>query len=244
MAMSQSANQNQTGGKVIFFAADIHLSPAHPRRSLRFYDFLRMTAKEGGALYLLGDIFDRWLGDDIGGKFGTEVQSKLRQLADDGVQVYVQHGNRDFLLGKQFAAAAGCKLIDDNHIISGGILLTHGDKLAADPVYEVYRKVVRSTLARAVFGILPAAARQKIANRISAKSTANRHRPQIKPAAAARLLNKHNCQTLIHGHLHNPCDERWQSGGRTYRRLCLPAWEGGHCGYIRVENGAAAMIVR
>ena len=92
------------------------------------YDFLRMTAKEGGALYLLGDIFDRWLGDDIGGKFGTEVQSKLRQLADDGVQVYVQHGNRDFLLGKQFAAAAGCKLIDDNHIISGGILLTHGDK--------------------------------------------------------------------------------------------------------------------
>ncbi|MGI9338488.1 MAG: UDP-2,3-diacylglucosamine diphosphatase [Gammaproteobacteria bacterium] len=239
-----------SGGKVDFFAADIHLSPLHPRRSERFFAFLRLVAREGRALYLLGDIFDLWLGDDIGGGFGAQVRGKLREIADGGVKVYLQHGNRDFLLGRQFAAAAGCELIGDNHIINGGILLTHGDKLDADLTYAIYRAIVRSALARGLFGLLSSARRKNIAAKLRTASDAKRRRPLLKPAMAERLLKRHNCQMLIHGHLHNPCDQQWQTDGKTYRRLCLPAWEGGGEGYARVfchDGGGeviADMIVR
>lgn len=228
-----SQGESEQGG-VDFFAADIHLSPHHPRRTLRFFDFLQVVGGAGRALYLLGDIFDIWLGDDTGGEFGGEVCKMLREVAGGGVKIYLQHGNRDFLIGKQFAAAAGGELINDNHKIDGGILLTHGDMLAADNAYRVYRAVVRSALARRVFGLLPASYRAGIAAKLRTASDAARRRPVVKESAAAALLDNHNCQMLIHGHLHNPCNQTWQSNGKTYRRLCLPAWEDGKGGYARI----------
>lgn len=235
-----------TSGEVIFVAADIHLSPLHPHRSERFYAFLQKTAREGRALYLLGDIFDLWLGDDIGGAFGDEVCDNLRALTNSGVKVYLQRGNRDFLLGESFAKAAGGEFIGDNHLIDGGILLTHGDTLVADIVYGAYRFVVRSALARMLFLLLSAKRRQHIAAKLRAVSSAKHNKSQqaqIKQTAAESMLNRHKCHLLIHGHLHHATDKQWQSNNKTYRRLCLPPWEGGGGGYARIDKDKSGAAV-
>ena len=223
-------------------AGDIHLSPSQPRRNARFFDFLRAAKNKTQELYLIGDIFDIWLGDDTGGAFGEQVQGELRAFVEGGARVFLQHGNRDFLLGEQFARAAGCQLIKDEHAVTAGgqnILLTHGDILASDFFYQCYRAVARAGFAKRWFLSLPKHRREKTAARLRNKSAKNRRAQNITKEAAEMLMQKHNCQTLIHGHLHKAQDQQWQSGGRTYRRLCVPDWEGGNPGYAHIGAGGA-----
>ena len=223
-------------------AGDIHLSPSQPRRNARFFDFLRAAKTKTQELYLIGDIFDIWLGDDTGGGFGEQVQGELRAFVSGGARVFLQHGNRDFLLGEQFAASAACELINDEHIIAVGeqrILLTHGDILTSDFAYQCYRKVTRASFAKRWFLSLPKQRRENIAATLRNKSAKNRRIANITKTAAEMLMQKHNCQTLIHGHLHKAQDEQWQSNDKTCRRLCVPDWEGDNPGYAHIGAGGA-----
>ncbi len=219
----------------VWIAADAHLSPAHPRRNERFFSFLRGAAKkECRALYLLGDVFDLWLGDEQetgDGEDGVGAQTKkeLQNLAAEGVKVYLQRGNRDFLLGERFASAANCELIADEHILSAAgkkLLLAHGDLFCGDFSYLLFRRVVRSRAARLLYAAMPKTARKKTAKNLRARSRRNRRPPTFSRPAAEALMRKNNCHTLIHGHFHSPADEQWQTQkNETFRRISLPDWE-------------------
>ena len=121
----------------VLFISDLHLSPERPAVSRAFLVFLRERAASASALYVLGDLFEAWIGDDDPTDLALDVQNAFRELSDSGVELFVQHGNRDFLLGKRFAAKAGAVLLGDEHIIEyhgQRALVMHGDSLCTDDV--------------------------------------------------------------------------------------------------------------
>ncbi len=222
------------------FISDLHLDPERPEVTRLFGDFIDGEARQAEALYILGDLFEAWVGDDDPSDTGAFVIAKLRGLADAGVPVFFQHGNRDFLVGKAFARRAGVRLLPEHAVVplyGEPVLLMHGDTLCTDDLaYQAFRAQTRHHDWQARFLAQPLAARLAFAAQARA---ASRERQQalksddhaqfetitdVSPTTVHETLARYGVSTLIHGHTHRPAIHDLDVNGRVCRRIVLGDW--------------------
>lgn len=232
------------------FVSDLHLCPARPRTTQIFLRFLRETAPCAEALYILGDLFEYWLGDDdLSDPGHAEIIQALAHLAGSGVKVFLLHGNRDFLIGEVFAQAAGLCLLDDPSLIDlYGVptLLMHGDTLCSDDIaYLAFRAKVRDASWQRAFLAQPLQQRQALIQQWREQSEQEKQHKSASlmdanPAAIAAILREYGQPRLIHGHTHRPAKHTHHVDGQTCERWVLPAWydEGG---YLCCDHGGCRL---
>ena len=216
------------------FISDLHLSKDRPENTRRFIHFLDNRASGVEALYLLGDIFDIWVGDDDPGPPNREVIRHLRQLTDSGTQVFFQQGNRDFLIGPRFSDETGVRLMDDYTVIDlygTPTLLMHGDLLCTDDVaYQAFRNKTRNPswqrkmLSKPLFFRLLIAWWYQIRNNLE-KGKKSLEIMDINQVTTKRILRKYGVKRLIHGHTHRPKIHEMNLDGETAYRFVLSQWE-------------------
>ncbi len=218
--------------------SDLHLDPARPHITRLFTDFLAGEARDAGALYILGDLFEAWVGDDDPSEAGASVADGLRAASDAGVAVYFQHGNRDFLLGDAYAARAGLTILPDPAVIlldGTPVLLGHGDLLCTDDeAYQAFRAQTRDPAWRARFLSQPLQARLAFAAQARAASQARQGElheagtmetiTDVAPATVEELFARYGVDTMIHGHTHRPAIHTLVVGDRDCRRIVLGDW--------------------
>lgn len=197
----------------IVFISDIHLDPRRPALKQAFLDFLTHQARESEALYLLGDIFEAWIGDDFSLPFVEDIKHGLKQLSDSGVAIFFMHGNRDFLVGTGFCEDIGATLLPDPSVIEYDgrrYLLMHGDSLCLEDVdYLKFRQMARSEQWQQQILSMPVAERMKLAAQMreqssDAMSEKSAEIMDVTPAEVDRQLALHNADVMIHGHTHRP----------------------------------------
>lgn len=213
------------------FISDLHLQASHPRTLDAFFRFLSERAVHAERLYLLGDIFEYWAGDDdIADPFNARVVASLRAVADAGVSVYWIAGNRDFLVGEAFATAAGLSLLQEPHLIQAGpcrVALVHGDaQCTRDANYMAFRAQVRAPLWQKQFLGMPLAQRKAIIAGLregsrEAQSGQAYDITDVTPDAVDAVLAALDADVIIHGHTHRPAIHG--HGGKA--RYVLPDWE-------------------
>ncbi len=215
------------------FVADIHLGGEHPHISQRFNDYLRQAAPGADALYILGDLFETWIGDDAAQNEHLATIETLRSLTQNGLPVYVMHGNRDFLLRKKFASDTGCQIITDPTVIDlygTPTLLMHGDTLCTDDTaYLTFRQQVRDERFLQDFLSKSIEERVAIARHIreSARSEANKKSAEIMDVnqnAVLEVMQQHGVHQLIHGHTHRPAVHNIEIDGAPAQRIVLGDW--------------------
>lgn len=222
------------------FISDLHLDAERPDIAQLFGDFIDGEAHDAEALYILGDLFEAWVGDDDPSEIGAFVADKLRALSDTGVRVYFQHGNRDFLVGRDFAQRAGLRLLPEHAVIvlaGEPVLLMHGDSLCTDDLaYQAFRAQTRNVAWRTQFLSQPLAARLAFAakareasrERQQAMKTDDRAQfetvTDVSPDAVRETLARYGIATLIHGHTHRPAVHTLDIHGRACRRIVLGDW--------------------
>ena len=221
------------------FVSDLHLAPARPDITSAFETFLRGPALEGKSLYILGDLFEYWAGDDdLDDPFNARVVTALAQCGAR-VPVYFMHGNRDFLVGERFAAAAGLTLVEDPlvaQIAGRRTLIMHGDTLCTDDLdYQRFREEVRSPAWATAFLALPLDERKRHIEQLREQSEVQKKVKSmtimdVNPAAVEDALRAHGCDRLIHGHTHRPGRHSLLVDGRACERLVLGDWyeQGSH----------------
>ena len=220
----------------ILFISDLHLDGSHPEITDQFLDFLEHDARGAQALYILGDLFEAWIGDDDPDADKARAMQALAGLTRSGVKTYLLHGNRDFLIGTKFCARTGVKLLRDGTVIDlfgRRVLLMHGDSLCIDdPAYQRLRRIVRNPLVQFVMRNLSLGRRQKLAARMRAGSKAHiesmdRMAPQIMDVNAEeviRTFEHFGVETMIHGHTHRPAIHKIDHAGRQLTRIVLGDW--------------------
>ena len=213
----------------VLFISDLHLAPERPAVTRAFLSFLRDQAPEVEALYILGDLFEAWVGDDDPTELAAQVQASLGQLSQSGVKLYIQHGNRDFLIGRRFIQRCGAELLDEEHLVQHQgqtALVMHGDSLCTDDVdYQRFRRKARNPIYKWCLSHLPLKRRQKLASDWRAKSmSANSNKAtaimDVNSDAVDAVMVKHQVEVLIHGHTHRP-DQHQVSHGQ---RIVLGDW--------------------
>jgi UDP-2,3-diacylglucosamine hydrolase len=224
--------------------SDLHLSPGQPVLLDAFDAFCRGPARDAAALYVLGDLFDAWIGDDqLREPWAARVASALGAVGAAGVPVAVMRGNRDFLLGARFRAAAGAAELPDETVADVGgapTLLLHGDELCTDDAdYQRFRAWARSPARQRVFLALPYALRRAIAawmrRRSGIESAAKTAAMMdVAPAAVAAALRRHGVSRMIHGHTHRPAHHELDVDGRRCERWVLPDWRDRAC-YLEAD---------
>jgi UDP-2,3-diacylglucosamine hydrolase len=193
-----------------YFISDIHLHESSELQSELLLNFLRTHGPTADAIYILGDLFALWLGDDLNELYSLPLIAALQALTDKGVPLYFMHGNRDFLVSSKFCNITGCKLLSDPCVIDlygSPALLTHGDLMCtADTSYQRFRRVVQNRFIKALFLKLPIAIRKKLAFWIKARANNKIAKPaelyDVVPESAAQWFSKYNVQLIIHGHTH------------------------------------------
>jgi UDP-2,3-diacylglucosamine hydrolase len=215
------------------FISDLHLDPASPGIASQFVAFLDGEARGSDALYILGDLFEVWLGDDDPAPASREIVRALRRLTDAGVPCFLMHGNRDFLLGERFCRETGATLIADGTVkdLHGQpVLLMHGDVLCTDDVsYQRLRRIVRNPIVQWVFRHMSLARRQALAkkmregSRMHVEATAAAIM-DVNAEAVADAIRRSGVRTLIHGHTHRPAVHELQVDGAAARRIVLGDW--------------------
>ena len=213
------------------FISDLHLQPSHPRTCAALFEFLHTQAMATQQLYLLGDLFEYWAGDDdLDSPFHQTIVSALRAVADAGVAVFWIAGNRDFLVGQAFADACALTLLAEPHVVTIGgnrIALVHGDaQCTGDTRYMEFRQQVRDPAWQAQFLAMPLAQRKAIIAGLregsrEAHTTKSVEIMDVTPAAVAVLHDQTDAAIIIHGHTHRP--DLHVDGAR--RRYVLPDWE-------------------
>jgi UDP-2,3-diacylglucosamine hydrolase len=216
-----------------WFASDLHLDPATPEIAERFLRFLAGPVQGAASLYLLGDIFEAWLGDDDPEPAHRDVVAALAAITARGTLLFLMHGNRDFLLGERFCAETGATLLDDPVIATIGaqrVLLSHGDGLCVDDgAYQRLRALVRDPDVRRGLAALPLASRRRLATEARAGSrehlaAAGEFITDVNQAAVETLMREACVRTMIHGHTHRPAMHRFDVEGVEYTRIVLGAW--------------------
>lgn len=233
------------------FISDLHLDARRPAVTRLFLDFLtELDPRHCAGLYILGDLFEAWIGDDDDNPHYQQVLTGLRATTARGIPVNVMHGNRDFLLGGAFARSTGCTLLPDPTLINlDGIptLLMHGDTLCTDDHdYQQFREMVRNSDWQHQFLAKPLEERRQIAAQLRETS---RQRTGEKPAAimdvnqlaVLETLQQQGVTRLIHGHTHRPAVHHLTLGGQAAQRIVLGDWyEQGSL--LRSENGALELV--
>jgi UDP-2,3-diacylglucosamine hydrolase len=235
------------------FVSDLHLAPERPHINEVFFEFVRRTASRAEALYVLGDLFEYWIGDDnLDDPLNAAVAKSLAGLSTQGVAVFLMHGNRDFLIGKAFAARSGANLIVDPTLLAlygMRTLLMHGDTLCTDDVdYQKFRAQARDPKFQADFLAQPIAARKQRIGELraineQAKQAKNAEIMDVAPATVEEALRRYGYPRLIHGHTHRPARHVHMVDGHACERWVLNDWyERG--GYLRCdERGCAAVTL-
>lgn len=215
------------------FIADLHLQTEEPAITAGFLRFLQGEARHADALYILGDLFEAWIGDDDPNPLHQQIASAIKAVVDAGVPCYFIHGNRDFLVGQRFARQSGMLLLAEEErldLYGREVLIMHGDTLCTDdPGYLAFRAKVHTPWIQRLFLALPLLIRRRIAARMRADSkAANSSKSMdimdVNPQAVVDVMERHHVQWLIHGHTHRPAVHELQANGQPAWRVVLGAW--------------------
>jgi len=229
------------------YISDLHLSEERAEANERFFRFLEEDAAGADALYVLGDLFEYWIGDDdLDAAFNAVVVGFFRRLSAAGTRLYFMHGNRDFLVAERFAAATGAALLADPTVLDG-VLLMHGDTLCTDDAdYQAWRRTARDPAWQREFLAKPLATRRATVEGLREKS---KEVIGAKPAeimdvnedAVRQALRQHGVNRLVHGHTHRPGLHRLEVDGRRCERWVLPDWYG-RGGYLEIATGKPRLV--
>ena len=234
------------------FISDLHLDPKRPDIQACFDQFINSCLNSNSnknnndnkidSLYILGDLFEVWLGDDASIPVYKQPISQLKQLSDHGIAVYVMHGNRDFLMGADFEQASGCRLIPDLYHLKTGskensqtILLSHGDIFCSDDEeYMKFRQMVRDPLWQTEFLSKSISERLNIAQAMRQQSKQRGQKlytqekaseiTDVNQKTVEQIMSAHQINTLIHGHTHRPAVHQFTINKQTFKRIVLPDW--------------------
>ena len=226
------------------FISDLHLSGERPDTVQLFIDFMQQRAPRADRLYILGDLFDVWIGDDLEQPPIPQIKAALRQLTDSGTRVWLMHGNRDFLIGPAFCAQTGVELLQDpTRVTLQGIptLLMHGDLLCSDDqAYLAFRQQIRDPDVIRQFLSLPISERIRTAAEYRARSG---EATSLKAAdimdvnqqTVQHYMHRQGARRLIHGHTHRPGLHRFALDGQPARRYVLADWHAQGAELLRVD---------
>lgn len=215
------------------FIADLHLCVEEPAITAGFLRFLAGEARKADALYILGDLFEAWIGDDDPNPLHCQMAAAIKAVSDSGVPCYFIHGNRDFLLGKRFARESGMTLLPEEKVLElygRRVLIMHGDTLCTDDAgYQAFRAKVHKPWLQMLFLALPLFVRKRIAARMRANSKeANSSKSlaimDVNQNAVVSAMEKHQVQWLIHGHTHRPAVHELIANQQPAFRVVLGAW--------------------
>jgi len=217
------------------FVSDLHLDGSRPAATDAFLNFLNNEAVSADAVYILGDLFEFWIGDDDPDSEYGRVTAALAKLTATGVRCHIMHGNRDFMLGRAFFKASGTIFLHDPTLIYVGgqsVLLSHGDVLCTDDIgYQRFRRIVRNPVVQKIYNSMPFSWRQRITLKIRGSSKANygSKPPEIldvNQQAVEHFLREYGVRTLLHGHTHRPAIHRFSMDDQETTRIVLGDWYG------------------
>lgn len=228
--------------RATLFISDLHLDPADPKTTEIFMYFLNNIANQSQALYILGDFFEVYIGDDDESSWLTSIKTALKNFTRSDIPVYFMHGNRDFLIGKKFFKETGVILIPDPSLININnktILLMHGDSLCTlDKNHQRFRKITRCLFIQKLFLLLPLSIRQNVAKKLRYKSSSDNKNKSYKimdvtESAVLNNLQQYQVSTIIHGHTHRPAIYA--------NRIVLGAWhDAGN--YLKISDEQCELI--
>jgi UDP-2,3-diacylglucosamine hydrolase len=233
------------------FISDLHLTEERPEANERFIALLEKEARAADALYILGDFFEYWIGDDdLDQPFNAVIAGLLKDLTRHGVRVFLMHGNRDFLIGEGFCAITGARLLADPTVakIEGeATLLMHGDTLCTDDVeYQAWRRKARDPAFQAAFLAKSLDERRQAVAQMREKSKQvvqekTAEIMDVNDDAVRQALRAHGVRRLIHGHTHRPGRHAVEVDGERAERWVLPDWYG-RGGYLRVDTKGPKLV--
>ncbi len=215
------------------FVSDLHLEAGRPEIGDQFLAFLAGEASRADALYILGDLFEVWVGDDDPNTHYAVIKQALRELVDNGVTTYFMHGNRDFMIGDVFARETGVRILSDPYPVDfygDKVLLSHGDALCIDDVqYQNARRITRDPEWQAMMLAKPLAERLTIAKHLRAESIAHgamidQSITDVNQDEVLRVVRDHGVDVLLHGHTHRPAVHAIDLGDRVAKRIVLGDW--------------------
>ncbi len=215
------------------FISDLHLYHQRPAVTEAFRQFLRQEAVQADSLYILGDLFEAWIGDDDPDPDNRSIVTSLKALTDSGTRCFFIRGNRDFLVGDRFAEETGVSILSDGtqiDLYNQPVLLLHGDTLCTDDKeYQRFRRIVRHPATRAAFLALPVAARRALAKRMRDQSmSTSSQKPEeimdVNQAAVEQTMRDESVKILVHGHTHRPAAHRFKLAGSDVQRIVLGDW--------------------
>ena len=215
------------------FISDLHLEEARPEIGEQFLEFLAGPARDADALYILGDLFEAWIGDDDPSEYYAGMKVAIRALVDSGVPVFFMHGNRDFMIGERFAEETGVTLLQDPHPVElhgTRVLLSHGDSLCTDDVeYQQVRAMTRNSELQAMMLAKSVEERMAFAQQARAQSMAHGEAldlqiTDVNHDAVDAMIREYGCDVLLHGHTHRPAVHPLHVDDRPVHRIVLGDW--------------------
>lgn len=227
------------------FISDLHLEESRPDITGAFLGFLKTHAMGVERLYILGDFFEAWIGDDERTPLQEQVAAALREVRDSGTEIFLMHGNRDFLIGNDYCERAGATLLDDPTVIDlygTPALLMHGDSLCtADVEYQKFRANMRNPQMQKMMLARPLEDRQQMARQLRQMSMAkNQGKAEdimdVTPEEVVKELEHHGVQLMIHGHTHRPAIHDLEANGEPARRVVLGDWDT-HVWWLEARSG-------
>ncbi|MDP9013777.1 MAG: UDP-2,3-diacylglucosamine diphosphatase [Pseudomonadota bacterium] len=232
------------------FISDLHIDASTPEITRQFVSLLHGEARQAEALYILGDLFESWVGDDAADADQIAAIAALKQLTDSGVPCFVMHGNRDFLLGPQFCAMSGAQILFDPLIVTlygEAVLVMHGDALCTDDrAYQRLRATVRDAGWQRQFLALSIAARRALAGAARVGSQAHTATLEytiadVNPSSVSAALRNSDAATLLHGHTHRPGIHAISIDGRACTRIVLGDWHA-RGSLLRWDRGGPELV--
>lgn len=229
---------------MIFFISDLHLEESRPDITAAFLRFMDDIQDKASTLYILGDFFESWIGDDENTPLQVQIKERLRQFSGAGKSLYFMHGNRDFLIGETFAKETGANILPDPSLVELNgrrVLLMHGDSLCTrDVSYMKFRETIRNPAFLAPFLKRPIEERKKTAEQLRAMSQAGNQNKSseimdVTPEEVINEMEKHKVDTLIHGHTHRPAVHQLDVNGQPGSRIVLGDWDK-NLWYLKVDN--------
>ena len=227
------------------FISDLHLEESRPDITGAFLGFLKTHAMGVERLYILGDFFEAWIGDDERTPLQEQVAAPHREVRDSGTEIFLMHGNRDFLIGNDYCERAGATLLDDPTVIDlygTPALLMHGDSLCtADVEYQKFRANMRNPQMQKMMLARPLEDRQQMARQLRQMSMAkNQGKAEdimdVTPEEVVKELEHHGVQLMIHGHTHRPAIHDLEANGEPARRIVLGDWDT-HVWWLEARSG-------
>ncbi|CAH8196572.1 UDP-2,3-diacylglucosamine diphosphatase [Vibrio aestuarianus] len=228
------------------FISDLHLSPFRHDITNCFVRFMREEAIYADALYVLGDLFEFWIGDDDGSPFADQIKAEFSRLTGRGIPCYFTQGNRDFLLGKRFAKETGIILLDEEHVINlygTKAVVLHGDTLCTQDIkYQQYRKKVHQPWLQWIFNRLPFSLKMRIVGKVQSDINSDKQMKSldimdVTLSEVDHVLRKHNVDLMIHGHTHRPDVHHTKQLNKETTRIVLGDWYTQGSVLVYADNG-------